>query len=445
MVFDKNMGTVYHRNLKITLPERPGEALISEEVQDIISYRPHWIVRKGNTVFLLIVLLLLALTWVIQYPDKIEAPSRLVALNPPKLIAARTEGKIIGLFVINDQAVKKGQHLAHLESTGYYEEILQLQQWINEALPLIQQNDLYWLSKKKPFPKLARLGELQGAYQQFQNELEITRQTFGNGYYQRKKNALQKDLDYLALLKNNTTQQKELVEQNKVLDQAELEAYEKLAAEKVIAPMELNRYKEKMLAKEQSLKQANAQVTNTDISSHGKRKEILDLDKQVTDQRQQFYSSLLELKSETEKWLQQYILTAPEDGKLVFVSTLQENALVSNGQALFYVQPGQSQYYAELMAGQQGFGKIQTGQRVILKVESYPATEFGYLQGSISHVSALAGRNDSFLVKVALPQGLQTSYGKAIFFRNNIAAKAEIITDSRRLFDRLTGQLKTIF
>lgn len=451
MVFDNDKKVANYENTKTPPSEGlpadkagPGEALISEEVQDIISYRPHWIVRQGNAVFLGVVLALFALTWAIQYPDKIETPSRLVALNPPKLVAARTDGKIIRLFVSNDQAVKKGQHLAHLESTGKYEDIVQLHNWIEEALPFLQQNETAWLNKK-PLPKLAGLGELQVTYQQFQNELEIMKQTMASGYYQRKKMALQKDLNYLASLNNITTQQKELVEQNKALDRAELEAYEKLAAEKVIAPMELNRYKEKLLAKELSLKQANAQVTNTDISSHGKRKEILDLDKQVADQRQQFYSSLLQLKSETEKWMQQYVLAAPEDGKLVFVSSLQENELVNNGQGLFYVQPGQTKYYAELMAGQRGFGKIKTGQRVILKAESYPATEFGYLQGSISHVSALAGRNDSFLIKVSLPQGLVTSYGKNIFFRNNLAAKAEIITDSRRLLDRLIGQLKTIW
>lgn len=420
------------------------QELISEEVQDIISYRPHWIVRKGNTVFLLVLLLLLALTWVIQYPDKIVAPSRLVALNPPKLVAAKTEGKIIRLFVIDEQTIKKGEQLAHLESTANYGEVSQLQQWIEQAIIAMQEKELNWLNQR-PLPILSRLGELQGVYQQFQNELEITRQTLPSGYYQRKKNALQKDLDYLASLRSNTNQQKELIAENKSLDQAELEAYEKLAKEKIIAPMELNRYKEKLLTKEQSLKQANAQVTNTDISSHGKRKEILDLDKLVADQQQQFYSSLLELKSETEKWLQRYVLVAPEDGKVVFVSTLRENELVSNGQGLFYVQPGEINYYAELMAGQRGFGKVQKGQKVILKAESYPATEFGYLTGTVSHISLLPGRNDSFLVKVSLPQRLITNYGQSIFFRNNSAATAEIITDNRRLFDRLVGQLKAIF
>jgi len=151
------------------------------------------------------------------------------------------------------------------------------------------------------------------------------------------------------------------------------------------------------------------------------------------------------LKSQVEKWMQQYVLTAPEDGKVMFVSSLQENELISNGQGLFYIQPKQTKFYAEVMAGQQGLGKVKTGQRVMIKVVSYPSNEFGYLTGVVSYISNIPNRRDSFLIKVDLPKSLETNYGKTIFFRNGLTARAEIITDSRRLFDRLTGQLKQIW
>lgn len=80
----------------------------------------------------------------------------------------------------------------------------------------------------------------------------------------------------------------------------------------------------------------------------------------------------------------------------------------------------------------------------MIKVESYPSNEFGYLAGTVSYISNIPNRRDSFLIKVDLPRGLETNYGKTIFFRNGLTAGAEIITDSRRLFDRLTGQLKQV-
>lgn len=420
-----------------------NQELLTDEVQEVISYRPHFIVRWGNSIFLLIILLLLALTWVIKYPDTINASAKLEAINPPIFITARVEGKLLKLFVTDGQQVIKGQPLGYMESTADYNNVILLQNWIDSIVSGLQNSHIE-LIQKKPLPELSRLGELQTVYQEFQNTLELTKQTMAGGYYQRKQNALQQDLNYLASLKTNSQQQKELIEQDKQLDAKELDAYETLAKDKVIAPLELNQYKSKLIAKEQSLKQVNSQMTSTDISRHGKKKEILDLQKQVADLKQQFYSSLLSLKSSIEKWIQQYVLTAPEDGRAFFLSALQENKLIANGEGLFYIQPPQTSFYAELMTGQKGFGKIKKGQPVIIKVESYPAREFGYLKGFVSYISTIPRSRDSFVVRVELLNGLKTNYGRDIFFRNGLVADAEIITDNRRLSDRLIGRLKEI-
>jgi HlyD family secretion protein len=307
------------------------------------------------------------------------------------------------------------------------------------------ENNNYDILIRYPLPELPDLGELQTNYQSFQNELAETKQTLTSGYYEKKKLSLEKDLNYLGELKNNTLQQKQLVQQDQQMQNTEYKAYESLAKDKVIAPLELNQYKSKLIAKQQSLQQMDEQITNNDINSHNKLKELLDLKKQVSDEQQKFHSALLELKSNIEKWIQQYVLTAPEAGKILFVSSSQENEMVSGGQGLFYVQPEQSQYYAELMAGQKGLGKIKTGQKVMIKVESYPSEEFGYINGTVNYISDLPNRRDSFLIKVDLPKGLQTNYNRKIFFRNDLSAQAEIVTDSRKLFDRLMGKLKQVW
>lgn len=193
------------------------------------------------------------------------------------------------------------------------------------------------------------------------------------------------------------------------------------------------------------MQQMNAQLTNSDLSSHNKGKELLELQKLEIDQQQKFHSSMLALKSEVEKWIQQYVLIAPENGKVLFASSLQENELINNGQELFYIQPEQTKVYAALMVGQKGLGKIKQGQQVLLKVQSYPSEEFGHLRGVVNYIASIPNQQDSFLVKVDLPQGLQTDYHKTIFFRNNLFAQAEVITDNRKLFDRLTGQLTEVF
>lgn len=425
---------------QIHLNKPYSEELISDEVQEVISYRPHWIIRKGNAFFLLILLLLLSLTWFIKYPDIVKGSARLVALNAPRLVSSKTEGKLMKLFVLNEQEVKEGRHLGYIESTAAYDEVMKLKEWIDTTINATKTNE-YEILNNNPLPLFTDLGELQSGYQLFQNEFLQTRQTLASGYYQKKKNALEKDLQYLSTLKNNTYQQQKISTEEQKLLENEYQAYEKLAAEKVIAPLELNQYKSKLFAKEQSLKQTGSQITNNDISSHSKQKELLDLQKTVTDQQQQFHSSLLDLKSQVEKWIQQYVLVASENGKVLFVSSLQENEQITAGQGLFYIEPKQTAFYAEMMTGQKGFGKIKTGQKVIIRMFGYPETEFGLVEGIVSYISNIPNNRDSFLVKVDLPKGLVTNYNKPIFFRNGLSASAEVITDNRKLADRFWGRV----
>lgn len=415
------------------------QQVVSDDMQEIISYRPRWIIRKANFLFLIIIVFLLGLTWFIKYPDKVTASAKLVALNPPFLVKSKSDGKLIKLFIANDQQVKKGDILGYMESTAEYTEVVQLHNWINETIVATDSTFNHLL--KAPLPSLTSIGELQSSYQQLQTEVVLTKQTLANGYFQQKKGALQKDLDYIASLKSNTQKQQELQEEDNALQQRELEAYEKLAADKVIAPLELDQYKSKLLAKKQSLKQTSSQITASEITSLGKRKELLDLQKQVFDQQQSFRSSLLRMKNELAEWIQKYVLIAPENGQVVFINSIHENELMTVGQEILYIQPSQTEYYSELLAGQQGFGKIMKGQKVIIKLESYPSNEYGYLTGKVEYISSIPNRRDSFRVKVTLIKGLQTNYNQELFFRNALVGTAEIVTSERSLFNRLIGKI----
>jgi HlyD family secretion protein len=415
--------------------------LLSDDVQELIRHRPHWIVRKGTTILFLIILGLLAVGWFIQYPDVLKGSMKLAAINAPKLTIAQKEGKLQKLLVVNNQEVTAGQPMAFLESTASHEQVLLLQKWITAIEQPVLQGDLD-IIKRLSLPFLNELGEIQTAYQEFQNSLKETAQLLGNGYYQQKKKVLQQDMDYLVALKANTQRQKQLLERDYELQQIEYNAKRSLAEDKIVAPLELNQDKSRVLNKEQGLEQMEARVIDNSMSAHNKRKEMLELQKSILEVEQKFSSSLLTLKSVLLEWMRQYIITAPVTGKVLFASFLQENQLVGSGQELFYVQPPQNTYYGELSMPQTGFGKVKDGQQVLIRVESFPSAEFGYLTGTVSYISSMPNRRDSFLIKVELPKGLQTNYGKTIFFRNNLSAQAEVITDDRRLSERLFGHLE---
>jgi HlyD family secretion protein len=195
------------------------------------------------------------------------------------------------------------------------------------------------------------------------------------------------------------------------------------------------------LTREQGIQQIKSQEINNSIAAHNKKKELLELKKITIDKQQAFRSRLFNLKSLVEQWIQQYIVVASETGKVLFIGFFQENQLLNLGQELFYIQPSQSKYYGQLRIGQAGLGKVETGQKVLIKVNSYPSNEYGYLTGKVNYISSIPVNSDSFLIRVELPDGLQTNYNKTIFFRNSLLAEASVITSNKRLIHNFIGKL----
>jgi len=424
--------------------QNTGHDVLTDEIQEVISYQPHWIVRRGNTLFFLILLGILCVCWVIRYPDVVQSRARLLAVNPPKQVVAREQGKLAKLLVAENEYVKAGQHLAYLESTASYDQVMKLNGLIDKVADSSGQIDLGFIADNG-FPLLSKLGELQPAYQVFQNQWAVTVQTFKTGFFDKRRKTIQQDLKYLEQQKEHLQRQRKAQEEDRALQEKEYHAYEKLARDKVIAPLELNQMKSKLLSKEQGLEQIDLQAVNNQLSNQSKYKELLDIQKQMADQQQEFRSALLQLKSEMEKWIQQYVQVAAESGIVLFASALSVNQLISSGQTLFYIRPQQSVYYLELTVGQRGFGKIKEGQKVVVRIDGYPSEEFGSLTARINYISLIPSRTDSFVLKAALPNGLNTNYGKVLPFNNELSASADIITTDRRLLHRFMGRLREIW
>lgn len=365
---------------------------------------------------------------------------RLVAVDGPKTITSKTEGNLIKLLVKNEEQVVQSQPIAYMQSTGKHEEILELKKWIEVIEQPVTSENIEALLQY-PLPVLASLGELQTDYESFWLQLKETVQVLQSGYYQQKKKALQADVAFLYQLKSNLDKQSELLKQEYEVQQKDYNVKDALTKEKVIAPLELNQEKGKMLLREQGLEQMTAQIINSNIASHNKQKELLELQKFVMDQRIKFQSALLNLKSKTDEWLRKYVLTAPQNGKLFYSSFITENQMVQDGAELFYVQPSSGSYFGLLTAGQSGVGKIAKGQAVLIRVQGYPSEQFGYIKGTVGYISNMPNRSDSFLIKVELPHGLLTNQRQQLQFRNNLLASGEVITKERRLIERFTGKL----
>lgn len=88
--------------------------LVSEEVTTVMGATPRWIVRWGNLLILICTLLLLALAWLIRYPDMVQGRVKFNG-NNIAVIKPQQEG-VVKSLVKDGQPVKKGDMLFTLQT-----------------------------------------------------------------------------------------------------------------------------------------------------------------------------------------------------------------------------------------------------------------------------------------------------------------------------------------
>jgi HlyD family secretion protein len=279
------------------------------------------------------------------------------------------------------------------------------------------------------------LGEVQPAYQSFMQGFILFNQYLSAGYYVKKKGMLQNDLSYLQKLHSNLLLQKNIQQEDLSLADTTFKMNETLYKENVIARLEYRNEKSKYLNKAMSIPQIKSSIISNESSQQEKQKEILQLENEIAQQKSIFSQALNTLKSQIEDWKNKFVLMAPISGKIALATFLQENQQLQANQVICYVNPENTQYYAEVYIPQTNFGKVKKGQNVLLKFPAYPFQEYGSVPGKLDFISNIS-TDSGYLAKVVLPAGLNTNYSRQIQFRDGLTAQGEIITVNMRLLQR---------
>ena len=409
-------------------------SLRSDTVQEIISRKPGFAERWALLLFLFILLLVFSGTWFIKYPDVIQVNASLTASNAPKEIVIRQDGKLIKLFVANDDIVTQGQTIAWIESTANHKEVVELSALLDKGIDDLSANETEKVSNlfKNGFQ---HLGELQSSYQQFITAWQQFNDYLVNGYYYKRKKILFDDYSFLQKMHQSLEEQKSLTQQDVQLTQESFDANNSLYKDKVISKQDLRDQRSKLVGKQMSLPQLASSLLSNENLQTAKQKEIDELEHTISQQKIIFQQALQTLKSLTDDWTRRYIIKAAVDGKIVFIIPLQENQFMQAGKTIGFVNPVDSRYYAQVTLPQANFGKIDTGQKVQLRFDAYPYQEFGVVEGKVSYISKVPS-DSGFLSNIELPEGLITNYQRNIQYRSGLKSQALIITKDARLVQR---------
>lgn len=85
-----------------------------------------------------------------------------------------------------------------------------------------------------------------------------------------------------------------------------------------------------------------------------------------------------------------------------------------------------------------------------IKLNDYPYDEYGLVKGRVVGISETTnsvvtaeGTVETYRVKIRLPNGSTTNFGKSLNLKSEAKGQADIITKKKRLMQRLFDNLKS--
>jgi len=419
--------------------------LRSEGVQEILGIIPSWIVRWGMVLFFIIICIILFGSWIFEYPHVVKSRILVTTENPPSSAVARTDGRIMELFVRDNQKVEAGEVLALIENTAIYDDVLFLKTRVDSFRQLLYtESDSAFID----FPRNLILGNIQSSYASFLKNYDDLRNFIRLDYHHQKIESMEEEIQRFRAYSWTLKKQSRILASERELAQNQFTRDSTLYSQGVIPAAEFEKSRAELLQKQRAYEQSRTSIVEAEIQISKLQQQILDLrllkNEDYDNLRLAVSESFDNLLSEIGYWEQNFVLTTTVGGTVSFTRIWSENQHVSTGDLVMTVIPEQSgDMIGKIELQLLGAGKVEVGQEVKIKFDNYPYMEYGMVTGIVKSIS-LATSNNAYSVAVSLPDGLRTNYGNEITFNQDMQGDAEIITNEESLLERIVNPVKSV-
>jgi HlyD family secretion protein len=420
--------------------------LRQEEIRDILGVVPPWILRWGMLVlFLVFTLLVLGTIW-LQYPDRITSQIAITTLNPPVEINARKEGRIQSLQVVDGQEIKNGQLLAVLESTAHYEDMFILDSALLTYRARIAGD---WNLDSLGFEMRAlQLGEWQSGFARFQKARQDLVDFLEQDSYQLKIKSSRRQLSSYQVLIDRQSKQQAIRHDELAIEESQYNRIRNLYENEVVSTSDHESAKAKYLQARYALESANTALAQSQIEIDQIKNQVIDLENEYEELKAQKINLLSEsletMIGMVQEWKLNYALISPVNGMISLTRFWFENQTVKPGDRIVTILTGDpSPIIGRVQLPIRGAGKVEAGQKVLVRIDRYPYMEYGMLMGKVSAVSKIADE-EFYSVEVDFPDGLNTTYGKPLDLSQGMTGSAEIITAEMSLLVRIINPIKNL-
>ena len=415
----------------------------SNEVQEILSFIPHWIIRSGIGVILGTIVVLLILTAFVRYPDVVSSRVTILTQVPPASIVARSSGNI-SLMVQDNATVEANQVLGFINNPAKFKDVQVLKQHLNNFA--FAEGDSVKLGDFKD--TTLTLGELQQSYSIFLQQYSALQFFEQNKVYSKRIASLTTKVAFYQKLTQKYRSQKNLLEKELEISLQKLENDRELFQKGVISELSLNTSESAYLQKKFTLENTEISLLQNSLQLDELQSRIIELKQDLSERKRSLTSSMVEAKKQLESgiktWEQRYVLTSPLAGKVGYFKVWSDNQFVNMGEEILTIVPQSDELVGKCYVPLFGAGKIKENQKVNIKLDSYPYKEFGMVEGQVRRVS-LVPRDNLYVVDLTFPYGFLSTYGDTLEFRQEMQGTADIITEDLTLFERIFSQLRSIF
>lgn len=424
-----------------------------ELIDTPVSVLPRWVGR------LIILFLLLAILW--AWFGKVDivvvAPGEITPSGRSKIIQPIETAVVKKVYVSNGEEVKKGQLLMELVALGAESDYSKSEEALKAA-------------KLSQLRQRALLNAIDIETPPILEEDEQSKLLFSNDYLLFKQEQLLAQSQYTTW-KAQKQKLKATIEQRKAeiktteIEVAKLQKMESYNKELRDGMKKLYRQghssKQEYYAQESQfielvnnlkiqeskLNELNASLTqaNEDYSYYVEsfRRDILEQLRNANDNVTQFSFEVAKSK-ERQEFTE---IRSPVEGTVQQLQTYTIGGVVTTAQSLMVIVPKQDYLEIEAMITNKDIGFVKMGQEVVIKIEAFPYTRYGYLTGKVKNISFDAIDNEKlgpvFATTILINQSTMNIEGKSVELMAGMAVSAEIKTGKRSVIDYLFSPLKT--
>lgn len=421
----------------------------SEEVNDILSRPPRWIIRWGIGVIFLVVLIILVGSSFFKYPDVITAPITVTSEILPANIISKVSGRLENLFVKDGGSVDANELIAIIESSTEYSSFKTLKNLSGEFSKTISNGKiLYGLT----FPANLKLGNIQSSYTQFFKSYNDYKSFMETNYYGKKIVFVNNQIEQQKLMLNLSERQLKITSEQYELSRRSYKRDSLLFSQGVLSQTDIEQSKTKLLTANQQYENTKSSIVNMKLSILQAEQSVFELNQEKTEKIKSYESSISGnfniLLAQMADWEQNYLLISPIRGKVSLTNFWQENQNINNGEIVLTVIPYKNKGISgKVYLPLQGAGKVKIGQLVNVKFDNYPYMEYGMIQAEIIKISTIpitVNNNKALILDIRFPDGLMTNYGIKLDSGEEMIGTCEIVTENLSLFQRLLNPVKFV-